>query len=100
MGAELCELVEPVLLDGLKNIFGLNRFGLFRDDGIAVLPNSSSFKVDKLQKQTHAIFKSMGLRVTVESPLGITDFPYRVNFLVLRQIYHSCFSLCVHCSCK
>ena len=51
------------MLDGLKDIFGL-----------AVLPNSSGFKVEKLKKQTHAFFKSMGLRVTVESPLVITDF--------------------------
>ena len=74
MGAELCELVGLFLLDGLKDIFGLNRVGLYRDDGLAVLPNSSGFKVEKLKKQTHAFFKSMGLRVTVESPLVITDF--------------------------
>ena len=74
MGAELCELVGLFLLDGLKNIFGLKRVGLYRDDGIAVLPNSSGFIVEKLKKQTHAFFKSMGLRVTVESPMVITDF--------------------------
>ena len=64
MGAELCELVGLFLLDGLKDIFGLNRVGLYRDDGLAVLPNSSGFKVEKLKKQTHAFFRSMGLRVT------------------------------------
>ena len=32
MGAELCELVGLFLLDGLKNIFGLKRVGLYRDD--------------------------------------------------------------------
>ena len=62
------------MLDGLKDIFGLNRVGLYRDDGLAVLSNSSGFKVKKLKKQTHAFFKSMGLKVTVESPLVITDF--------------------------
>ena len=74
MGAVLCELVGLFLLDVFKGIFGLNRVGLYRDDGLAVLPNSSGFKVEKLKKQTHAFFKSMGLRVTVESPLVITDF--------------------------
>ena len=69
MGAELCELVGLFLLEGLKDIFGLNRIGLYRDDGLAVLSNSSGFKVEKLKKQTHAFFKSMGLKVTVESPL-------------------------------
>ena len=74
MGAELCELVGLFLLDGLKNIFGLERVGLYRDDGLAVLPNSSGFKVERLKKQTHAFFKSRGLRVTVESPMLTTDF--------------------------
>ena len=63
------------LLDRLKDIFGLNRVGLYRDDGLAVLPNSSSFKVEKLKKKrTHAFFKPMGFKVTVESPLVITEF--------------------------
>ena len=74
MGAELCQLVGIFLLDWLKNIFGLKRVGLYRDDGISVLPNSSGFKVKKLKKRTHKFFKSMGLRVTVESPLVTTDF--------------------------
>ena len=73
MSAELCKLVGFFLVDGLKNIFGLKRVGLYRDDGIAVLPNSYGFKVEKLKKLTHAFFKSM-LRVTVESPLLTTDF--------------------------
>ena len=62
------------MLDRLKDIFGINRVGLYRDDGLAVLSNSSGFKVEKLKKQTHAFSKSMGLKVTVESPLMITDF--------------------------
>ena len=51
MGAELCKLVRLFLLDGLKDIFGLNRFGLYRDDGLAVFPNSSGFKVEKLKNK-------------------------------------------------
>ena len=73
MGAELCELVR-LFLAGLKNIFGLNRVGLYRDDGLAELPNSSGFKVEKLIKANLAFFKSIVLRVTVESQLVITDF--------------------------
>ena len=51
MGAELCKHVGIFLLDGLKDIFGLNRVGLYRDDGLAVLPNSSGFKVEKLKNK-------------------------------------------------
>ena len=50
MGAELCKLVGLFLFDGLKEIFGLNRVELYRDDGLAVLFNSFGFKVEKLNK--------------------------------------------------
>ena len=50
MGPELCELVGLFFLDRLKNIFGLEMVGLYRDDGLAVLPNSSCFKVKRLKK--------------------------------------------------
>ena len=46
MGAQLCEQVGLFLLDGLKNIFGLERVGLYRDDALAILPISSCFKVE------------------------------------------------------
>ena len=52
MGAELCELVPLFLLDGLKNIFGLEKAGLYRDDGLSVLPNSSEFQVKRLKNST------------------------------------------------
>ena len=62
------------VLSGLKDIFGAGRVGLYRDDCMAVLPNCSGFKVERLKKLTHAYFKSLGLRITVEAPLMITDF--------------------------
>ena len=73
MGVEVCKLVGHILLDGLKDIFGLNRVKLYSDDGLAVLLKSSGFKVEKLKKRTHAFFKSMGLP-TLELPIVITDF--------------------------
>ena len=74
LGAELCELVGLFVLSGLKDIFGAGNVGLYRDDCLAVLPKYSGFKIERLKKQTHAYFKSLGLRITVEAPLMITDF--------------------------
>ena len=45
MGAEFSELAGFLLSDGLKNIYRLERAKFYRDDGLAVLSNSSSFKV-------------------------------------------------------
>ena len=50
--AELWELVGFYVLSGLNDIFGAGNVGLYRDDGIVVLPNCSAFKVERLKKQT------------------------------------------------
>ena len=73
MGAELCKLIG-LFFRRIKKCFVLERFGLYGDDRLAVLPNSSGFKVERLKKQTHAFFKSMGLRVSVESPMMTTEY--------------------------
>ena len=61
------------MLDGLRNTFGLEKVGLYSDNGPAELPNSSGFKVEGLKK-THTFFKSMELRVTVVSLMMTTDY--------------------------
>ena len=45
MGAEFSELIGFLLSDRLKNIYSLKRARLYRDDNLALLSNSSSFKV-------------------------------------------------------
>ena len=74
LGAELCELVDLFVLGGLRDIFGPGNVELYRGKCMAVLPNCSAFKVDRLKKQTQTYLKSLGLRITVESQLMITGF--------------------------
>ena len=74
LGAELRELLGLFVLSGLKYIFEAGNVGLYLDGGMAILLNCFGFKVERLKKQTHAYFKSLGLRITVLSPLMITDF--------------------------
>ena len=65
---------ESFCLSGLKHIFGAGHVELYRDDGMAVFPNCSGFKVKKLTNQTHAYLKHLGLRTTVKSLLMITHY--------------------------
>ena len=62
------------VLSGLKDIFGAENVGLYRDDCMAVFPKCFGFKLERLKKQPHAHFKYLGLRITVEAPLMIMDF--------------------------
>ena len=40
-GAEICELVGLLMLDGLNNIVPEKRVGLYRDDGLCAIPHQS-----------------------------------------------------------
>ena len=77
MGAELCELVCLFVLRGLKIIFGAGNFGHYCDDGIAQLFWRQIREIRKkliLISNLLTSTKSLGLRITVESLLVITDF--------------------------
>ena len=45
-GAELCELVGLFLLSKLASIIGKSNFGLYRDDGLAILKNTPGPDID------------------------------------------------------
>ena len=49
-GAEICELVGLFLLHQLSLILDKDEVGLYRDDGLAVLRNSSGADAKKMRK--------------------------------------------------
>ena len=59
-GAEVCELVGLYLLDILREEFGDNRIGLYRDDGLSCFQNLSGPESEKIKKKLCKIFKKQG----------------------------------------
>ena len=55
-GAETCELVELYLLNKLTKIIPANQLGLYRDDGLSIIPRANGPKMDKLRKDITKIF--------------------------------------------
>jgi len=70
-GAETCELVGLHMLD--------KRFGLYIDDGLAVVVNANGPKMDNLRKKIVASFKEEGLLIAIDTNLIETDF-FNVSF--------------------
>ena len=70
MGAEICDLINLYILFDLNSVSSLSSFGLYRDDGLAVLKWSKC----ENEKATKAIFKSHGFKISVECNLIQTDF--------------------------
>ena len=73
-GAEICELVGWYLLDKLLHITGKLNTGLYRDDGLAFLRNTSGPDTERLRKKIIKLFKDNGLQITIDANLIETDF--------------------------
>ena len=72
-GAEVCELVGTFILNKLKNFFQNNTFGLYRDDGLAVIKVLSDPEIERLKKNVKT-FKDYGLNITIEANLHIVNY--------------------------
>ena len=73
-GAETCELVGTYLLSRLIQYVPPNQIGLYRDDGLAAIPEANGPKMDRIRKQIISVFREEGLKITVETNLKEADF--------------------------
>ena len=73
-GAEICELVGLYMLNGLTKIIPDGRVGLYRDDGLGIIPKQSGSATERLKKDLHAFAKSIGLRLEIEEPSSRTEY--------------------------
>ena len=73
-GAETCEIVGLFILNMLKSEINQDNLGLYRDDGLAIIKNANGHTLDNLRKRIIRIFKSEGLKITIETNLSSTEF--------------------------
>ena len=73
-GAEICELVGLYLLDELLSLIGSKNIGLYRDDGLGAINNSSGLVLVKMRKNIIALFKNEDLSITIEINLFEKNF--------------------------
>ena len=84
--AETCELVEIYIQNKLFKLMNKKDFGLYRDDVLAILRNTSGPEVDRKRKNIIKIFKECGLSITCEINKKIADF-LDVRFNLNNQTY-------------
>ena len=62
------------MLSLLPERINKNHIGLCRDDGLAILKNTSSPEAEKLKKKFQILFKEKDLDITVQCNLKITNY--------------------------
>ena len=65
-GTEICELVGIYIQNKLCQLMNKKDFGLYRDDGLEILRNTSGLEADRKRKNIIRIFKECGLSITYE----------------------------------
>ena len=85
-GAEVCELVGTFILNKLKNVFQNITFGLYRDDGLAVIKGLSGLEIERLKKNVIKTFKDCGLNITIETNLHTVNY-LDVTFYLQKDTY-------------
>ena len=85
-GAEVCKLVGAFILNKLENVFQNNTFGLYKDDGLAVIKGLSGPEIERLKKNAVTTFKDYGLNITIEANLLTVNY-LDVTFDLRKGIY-------------
>ena len=73
-GAECCEIVGLFLLNQIKELINEKYVGLYRDDGLAALPNLSGPQTENLKKKTIHLFKQNNLSIEIQTGLYAVDY--------------------------
>ena len=73
-GAEIYELVGLYIQSKLEKMLPKSNFGLYWDDGLALLRNFNGQKTDRVRKNVIGVFKDIGFSFEIETNLKEVDF--------------------------
>ena len=73
-GTEICELVGIYIQNKLCKLMSRKDFGLYRDDGLGILRNTSGPEADRKRKNIIKIFTQWGFSITCKINKTIVDF--------------------------
>ena len=73
-GAEVCDLIGLFILDKLQSILPDGEFGLYRDDGLAVIDDGTAIEMERISKTIRSVMSGIGFKITIEAGAKITNF--------------------------
>ena len=65
-GSEVCELIGIFMVSLLSKHTNKNHIGLHRDDGLAILKNTSDPEAEKLKKKLQKLLKENDLDIIIQ----------------------------------
>ena len=95
-GAEVCELIGLFILNILSDKYGKNNVGLYRDDGLVFLRNTSGPQSERTRKDITREFKKQGLDITISFGILTIKFFVGVNFYIIFFTKYHCYNPIEH----
>ena len=72
--AEICELIGLYIQSKLETVLPKSNFGIYRDDGLALLRNLNGQETEKVRKNIIRVFKDIAFSLEIETNLKEVDF--------------------------
>ena len=72
--AQIADFIGIFILDSLSRAFDPTYMGLYRDDGLMVIPNSNGPETNRTHKKLIQVFKHLGFRVDVTSNIKVVNY--------------------------
>ena len=72
--AEVCELIGLYILNKASDEFGASNVGLYRDDGLILVRNSTGRLAESKKKGLTKLLQDMHLKITATANLKIVNF--------------------------
>ena len=85
-GAEICDLVGLFLLNKITSMVGFGNIGLYRDDGLGIIEQTSGTHRERLKKKIIKAFNTIGFKITIDIGSTSSDF-LDVSLNLLRNHY-------------
>ena len=84
--AEVCELVDALLLNNLSHIIDKNHVGQYRDNGLGVFKRHSGSEAKRTRKEIIKTFNTYNFSITFETNNPIVNF-LDTTFDLINDIY-------------
>ena len=73
-GAEICDLIGLYILNEITPVIGPNCIGLYRDDGLGILQQTSGSHIERMKKTILKKISNIGFEITIDIGSTATDF--------------------------
>ena len=72
--AQISDFIGVYILNTISRITDHDNIGLYRDDGLMVIPNSNGPETNRIHKKLSRVFRYLGFKIEIKSNLKVVNY--------------------------